>query len=500
MSLDPVDRLIDFAESNPAHPAVVESERTVTYEEFVLMSQSMAAAMMARGDRPRVLIHLPQCAEAYAAMFGALMAGGTYAPTNVTAPADRQRMVLERFVPDVVVSATRWIDALMLDPSDAAIVDIDHVQSVQQNLASDVADLAYVMFTSGSTGIPKGVMIPRAGLSHYTSWALDAMQVTPDDRWSQHPNIGFDLSVLDIYGALCGGATLYPLQSRGDRLQPGEAIRRNQLTIWNSVPSVIDLILRGKQMTPDYLGSLRLFTFCGEPLLQSHLEAIFAARPDVLVHNTYGPTEATVSFTLVKLNAENYAPACRQSVALGDPIPGMHLWLEDGSTPDEGEIVIGGPQVALGYWSDEEQTAAAFGNRSVGEKSYATYRTGDWAIRQDGHLFFDGRIDRQVKIHGHRLELGEIDAALRSCGAAAACTVLWHGSLHSFVECENSSELPALLRAVAKRLPNYAVPAQLHPIDHLPRNANDKIDSLALTEALEATDGTLGNDRQDAAQ
>jgi len=178
----------------------------------------------------------------------------------------------------------------------------------------------------------------------------------------------------------------------------------------------------------------------------------------------------------------------------------MHLWLEDGDTADEGEIVIGGPQVAMGYWSDEEQTAAAFAQKTVGDETHVTYRTGDWAIRQDGHLFFDGRIDRQVKIHGHRLELGEIDAALRSCGAIAACTVLWRGTLRSFVECGDSSELPALIRAVAEKLPNYAVPARLHWIDHLPRNANDKIDSLALTDTLEKTDGEMDDVRQDAAQ
>ena len=417
-------------------------------------------------------------------MFASLMVGGVYAPTNITAPAQRQRLVLNAFEPEAIVTNGKHLETLGIEADDPRLILIDSLPSEPAKSAAEPHDLAYVMFTSGSTGIPKGVMVPRQGLAHYVRWALDAMQISKQDRWSQHPNIGFDLSVLDIYGALCGGATLYPLVSRTDRLMPGKAIERHGLTIWNSVPSVIDLINRAGHMTADHLASLRMITFCGEPLLESHLDAIFQARPDIPVHNTYGPTEATVSFTLIRLGTPGYRDACRNSVALGDPIPGMQLDLVGGPTEDEGEIIISGPQVARGYWRDEEQTRVVFGPMQLdGEERFA-YRTGDWAVKEGQHLYFVTRIDRQVKIHGNRVELGDIDAAMRACGAAVSYTVLSEGALHSFIEAPADTDISALMRAIAGVLPHYAIPAAIHPIDHMPRNANDKIDAKALQDLL----------------
>jgi D-alanine--poly(phosphoribitol) ligase subunit 1 len=483
--VDPLELFFANAAARAAHPAVVEGSRTWSYGDLAAFVRRAAKAIGERGNQPRTLIHLPQCAEAYGAMFSSLMVGGIYAPTNVTAPVQRQRLVLDAFKPAAIVTDTRWVATLGLDIEDPRLVLIDALPEEVSVLPAEPHDLAYVMFTSGSTGTPKGVMVPREGLAHYIRWAIDAMQITHHDRWSQHPNIGFDLSVLDIYGALCGGATLYPLISRSDRLMPGKAILRHGLTIWNSVPSVIDLMKRAEHMTTEHLASLRLITFCGEPLLESHLDAIFAARPDILVHNTYGPTEATVSFTLIKLGSTGFRDACRTSVALGDPISGMQLDLIGGETENEGEIVISGPQVARGYWRDDEQTRTAFGPMQLdGAERYA-YRTGDWAVKEGGHFYFVSRIDRQVKIHGNRIELGEIDAALRACGVAVVYTVLSNGELHSFIEGNASVNTGALMRAVADALPSYAVPSAIHPIAHLPRNANDKIDSKALQEILE---------------
>ena len=484
---DPVELFSRRVKASPDHVAIAEAGRSTSYAELANLAARFAAAFRARGGRaPRVLIHLPQCAEAYAAMLGSLMAGGIYAPNNLSAPAPRQRAVHEAFEPDVVVAGDGALEALGIGADDSRRVSPVDLPAPLAESAWSADDLAYVMFTSGSTGVPKGVMVAREGLAHYTDWALSAMEVRAEDRWSQHPNLGFDLSVLDIYGALCGGATLVPLARQGDRLTPAAAIRRHNLTIWNSVPSVVDLMIRARQVTAENLRSLRLLTFCGEPLLPAHLEAIFAARPDVRVHNTYGPTEATVSCTVVRLAAADYRDACRASVALGEPIPGMDIWLEGGESADEGEVVIGGPQVARGYWRDPERTAAVFGQARRGGVTLRTYRTGDRAARSGRHLFFVERVDRQVKILGHRIELGEIDAALRACGASAACTVLWNGELHAFIESTGSAALAELRAALATRLPTYAIPGHFHAIAALPRNVNDKADAGALIAQLAA--------------
>ena len=484
---DPVELFARRVKASPDHVAIAEAGRSTSYGELSELAARFAAAFRAKGGCvPRVLIHLPQCAEAYAAMLGSLMAGGIYAPNNLSAPVPRQRAVHDAFEPDVVVAVDGALEALGVGSADARRVNPAALPAPLPASAWSADDLAYVMFTSGSTGAPKGVMVARQGLAHYTDWAIAAMDVRPEDRWSQHPNLGFDLSVLDIYGALCGGATLVPLSRQGDRLTPAAAVRRHKLTIWNSVPSVVDLMMRARQVTTENLRSLRLLTFCGEPLLPAHLDAIFAARPDVVVHNTYGPTEATVSCTLVRLTAPDYRDACRASVALGEPIPGMDIWLEGGDSADDGEVVIGGPQVARGYWRDRERTTAVFGQARRGAATVPSYRTGDRAVRSGRHLFFVERVDRQVKILGHRIELGEIDAALRACGASAACTVLWNGELHAFIEGTRSAELSDLRAALAVRLPTYAIPTHLHAVAALPRNVNDKADAGALIAHLVA--------------
>ncbi len=483
---DPVTRFLNVAERTPNRPAVVDERGIVSFGALSDRVRRIAAGIRRATDgidHPKVLIHLEQSANAYAAMFAALMAGGFYAMTNTQAPLDRQRKTAARFAPDAIV-VSGGLPAGFLERQPPAVIDLDDLSATGLDRPAPAHELAYVVFTSGSTGEPKGVMISRAGLAHYAEWATEAMAISPDDRMSQHPNLAFDLSVLDVFGALCSGACLYPLVREADRLIPAQFIRRHGLTIWDSVPSVIDLMMRAGHVTRQNLGSLRLLTFCGEPLLQSHLDAIFAARPDVIVHNTYGPSEATVSCTLIRLTGDTYRSHCDGSVALGDAIPGMELHLIGGHSDVEGEIVLAGPQLARGYWQDDEATARAFRSCAVDGRAFRGYHTGDWVVRRKGDLFFAGRIDRQIKIRGHRLELGEVDVMLRACGVTNACTVLHDGVLHSFVETDGTLDESELKRRLQDKLPSYAIPERFYRLDVLPRNANDKIDALALKARL----------------
>lgn len=483
---DPLDLFLQAAAANPDRPAVIGGDETVSYRELAGCVARLARAIRtADTPHPRVAISLPKGAWAYAAMFGTFLAGGFYTPLNLDHPIGNRNRAIALFRPDVVVAMnTAEIDALAV-PEGCRGVAVEDLPRTGASLdPAPKHDLAYVMFTSGSTGLPKGVMISRDALAHYVAWAHEAMAVTPEDRWSQHPNIAFDLSVLDIYGALCAGACLYPILSRKDRLLPADAIRRHKLTIWNSVPSVVDLMVQAQQATPDRFATLRLATFCGEPLLEQHVEALFRARPDLQVHNTYGPTEATVSMTLVRLNAANFREKCSASVALGAPIPGMHMLLEGSEDPSEGEAVIAGPQVARGYWQDPDLADTVFGERIVDGKPLPAYRTGDWVRRDGEDLYFVARVDRQIKRNGFRLELGEIDAACREAGAAASCTVYVDQNLVSFVEGIDEAGKQFLLRKLADKLPNHAIPTEVRPLPALPRNANDKIDSQALEAIL----------------
>lgn len=489
-----LERFILIANELPDHPAVVQSGRTTSYSELLDFAQRLAyriAGSHATDGQPskRLLIHLPQSAEAYAAMFGAAMAGAVYAPVNVSAPLERQRLAVEKFRPEILLTLESLLDEAKSLAGDAEVITVESLDDQRLTTPLDPPELVYVMFTSGSTGEAKGVMVPFDALSHYVSWAIEAMAIVPEDRWSQHPNIAFDLAVLDIFGALCAGATLYPLTEPSDVLMPAQAIRRHELSIWNSVPSIMTSMVKTRTATAKNFESLRLLTFCGEPLLQMHLDAIFAARPDVVVHNTYGPTEATVSCTLLTLTKDNYLAACANSVAIGDAIPGMaiHLVDNDGNTADEGEIVITGPQVAKGYWRDPDLTATSFRAFPANGVMTPAYFTGDWGRRSGEQTYFLGRRDNQVKIRGERIELDDISAAIVRCGWGVAVAALIEDELHAFVEIEgNPPDESEARSSLGRFLLPHLIPSRFHFLECLPRNVNDKIDRRQLVDWVQS--------------
>ena len=483
-----IDLFLDCASRLPGHPAIVSGADVMDYAGLEQRAREFGGIFAARPGS-RIVIALPQTADVYAAMLGAGLAGGYYVPLNLAAPVAKLQRIVQLAEPDFIVASGEMAALLHQSHPDAGLVD--------PVFSSDVArlsgpgtrhHLAYIIFTSGSTGDPKGVMVPRTGLNHYTQWMGRAFAITPDDRWSQHPNLAFDLSVVDVYGALCHGATLYPLVSESDRLMPARMIARHKLTIWNSVPSVLNLMMQAGQLTAANLASLRLMTFCGEPLLPEHVRAIFAARPDVLVQNTYGPTEATVSMTELPLRVGACEAAMGDSVAIGEAIAGMGMNLVGGPDADEGEIVITGPQLADGYWRDPGKTAAAFRDVTVDGQVQRGYHTGDWAVRRNGHVFFRERIDFQVKVMGFRVELDEVASAIRDCGWPVACVFKRGDGLAAVVEaCAGQAFDEQALRAqLSAKIERHAVPQMIKLVDRMPRNDNDKLDRKAAAAWFES--------------
>ena len=478
--VDVVERLEARARATPDAPAVVERSGVTSYAAFCDRAHAFAAAFA--GAR-RVVIALDKGRDAYAAMFGALMAGATYAPVNVSSPEVRLRHICEVFEPDVVV-AGRVLASLASGPR-AALIEPGALPVAGPRLPQPAALapdlLAYVMFTSGSTGAPKGVAIPRAALAHYVDWLGPAMGIGPGDRMSQHPNIGFDLSVLDIYGALCWGAALHPFTEASARLLPARKVEADRITIWNSVPSVVSLMMTAGELDAGHLASVRLFTFCGEILRQDQVAALFAARPDATVFNTYGPTEATVAMTCRELKADNHARLCPSSAPLGDAIGVMRLHLASDPGDGEGEIVISGPQLAAGYWGDPVLTAEKFRDFDGPGGPVRAFYTGDYAARIEGELYFLGRRDDMVKLRGHRVHLGEVRRALGGLGYGNAFIFAKDDALFAVVERSGQVfDEKALIAALSASLDSYFVPEAIICIDRLPLTSNDKIDGGTL--------------------
>jgi D-alanine--poly(phosphoribitol) ligase subunit 1 len=507
--MDIVDLFVTQASRSAAREAVLQDQGATTYRQLHTLTRQIAYNLR-EFKQPRTLIYLAQSPEAYASMLGVLMAGGYYCPVNLAHPLDRQKRVIQLFDPDVILTNSaniRSVECMLaeldreprllpeaavagfedtLRPGRRVIMNSDSLEAAPPVLpsVSSVHELAYVMFTSGSTGQPKGVMIRRCAVSRLVQWAAEAFQPVPGDRWGQFSNIAFDLSVPDIYTALATGAALVPITSARDRLMPATVIRKRRLTIWNSVSSVIDLMIQANHTTPDMLHSLRLVNFCGEALRPHHLEALFGANAGLTVFNTYGPTEITVLCTSIPLRAGEYTEACRATVAIGQPIPGwdLHLVGEPGS--NEGEIAVSGEYIGAGYWRSPGQTDAVYRRIVVNGRPQRAYYTGDWGERHGQHVFFMRRMDRQVKVRGNRVELGEVDFRIREFGVGNCFSLISQGSIHSFLEVPAPIDEDALRSFLAARLPAYALPSRFIYRSRLPRNHNDKIDANELERSL----------------
>tara|TARA_R110002096_G_scaffold85802_2_gene197845 strand:+ start:93 stop:1565 length:1473 start_codon:yes stop_codon:yes gene_type:complete len=486
MKRDVVSRFCEIARAHPEHAAVVTTERgTCTYSALLRFAATVRARVLEHSPKGgSIAIVAEQNELGYGAMLGALMAGRGYVPINPGHPPLLKKEIIEISESSVVLAKGAGAN---LTSDKCIALDLERIWEEVDTTAElvDEVDLdfdesiGYTIFTSGSTGRPKGVQIFRHSLNCYVDWAVDAMKISTADRWSQHPNLGFDLSVLDVYGALCGGATLFPITSPADRLMPARLIKRERLTIWNSVPSVLDLLNRASQLNQDHLGSLRLATFCGEALYPRHLEWLFEANENLIVHNTYGPTEATVSCTLVTLTVSNFTQFCRDTVALGDPIVGMKLRLDGRGNGSQGEIWLAGDQLSKGYLKRDEETQKLF----VEDKGERWYRTGDLAEEIDGQLYFLERLDNQVKVNGYRIELGAIAARVMKLTNLTAKVVLINGRLCCFVENRGEPlELENLTAQLQSCSESYAVPEVFHEIAAFPRNQNDKIDLKKLVE------------------
>ena len=488
--VDVIDAFLATAAAKASHTAIVVHGQSWSYANLERQARSFAAAF-AKQNATAVMIALPQGPEAYAAMVGAGLAGCFYAPLNLDVPLAKLQLIAAQMQPDVIVAKSDLASGLAQVASRAHCLDPAETRHGTFVGSGTRHELAYVIFTSGTTGQPKGVMIPRTALNHYIDWVKSSGFITPSDRVAQFSNIAFDVSVTDVYGTFSQGATLFPVTGRADRMFPARMVAREQLTVWNSTPSVLSLMMQAGELEGDLLKSLRLINCCGEPLLPAHVDALFAALPDTLLQNSYGPTETTVTMTELRLNPYNLRAACRSSVSIGPAIAGMGLHLHGGGHADEGEIVITGPQLATGYWQDAEKTAAAFREIEVGGKRVRAYFSGDWAERHEGHVFFKERIDLQVKIHGFRLELDEVARAIHEQGYPVTCVLKWRDELAAVIECPHSKPFDegALRTALAKKLEAHAVPYLIKRIEQMPRTDNHKLNRHAVIEWLDAAEG-----------
>lgn len=498
-------QVIEVAERFPNRPAVTFRSTTLTYAELRQAAEQVASALVAGGIRraDRVAVLTDRSAAMVPAVLGVHLAGAAYVPLDPEHPDARLRQSLaDSSATAVLVTAGSPDRARSFGIPVLTVGDTPNPASFPTTLGSGTAhDPAYAIFTSGSTGRPKAVVVEHGALAASTA---ARQQVYPANMvFLLLSPLAFDSAAAGIWGTLTTGGQLIVADT--DEIRDPDLlislIQLHSATHLLCVPSLYAVLLRrARNAGAATLATLKEVVVAGEPLPQSLLDEHFELLPGVAVTNEYGPTEAAIWCSFRRYRSA--AP-----VTIGGPIPGARLYVLDHAlrpTPVgiSGELYVGGPGVARGYFGRPKDTAAAFLPDPFCDVAGARmYRTGDrvrWS--EDGELVFLGRTDEQLKVRGHRLHPGEIEEALRAVtGVREAAVVLHKSSLVAFVT--GSAQQQEVRRHALEALPAYMVPGMVHVVPELPKTSNGKVDRNALhTEAAALAGATTPSGRNGSSQ
>jgi amino acid adenylation domain-containing protein len=512
------------AECHPDRPALWIDDAFVTYEALLGSAARIASALVEGGcgdGTARCAVLGQRGLIDFTGILGALLARCTYVPMHVRHPVSRLAQVMREAELGAMVVARDHLDTarallesapnpmLLIVPDAAAAPDWaaemprhrilcrgDLPQRGWQDLAAGSPDDgAYLLFTSGSTGTPKGVLVRNRNVMPYLRSVAARYAPAPDDRCTQLFDLTFDLSVHDMFLCWGAGAALYRVPDKA-RFVPRDFVRRHALTTWFSVPSTAATMLGLHALRPGDFPSMRLALFCGEALPKRLADAWMAAAPNAVIENLYGPTEATIALTAFPLSRDRRGLGeLPEVIPIGTPLPGQAAVPVDASGQpaaegEEGELCLAGSQVTDGYWRRPDLTTERFVRFDWDDRIW--YRTGDRArLTREHGLEFLGRLDRQVKIAGHRVELQEVEAVLHRAAGANAAAIAWPlgadglaRGITAFVG-QTNRDIREILEACRQALPPYAVPAAIHCIEDWPRNSSGKTDHGRLREFVE---------------
>lgn len=500
----------EVAASHTARPALRYSEQQYSYLELVHWVERLSVLLLDHGLHCGDVIAIGNNKRplSYALMLAALRLGIAYVNIDVASPLARNSRILEvcgatllfyddpKCAPglqDLAHNNNCLAIALEFDAlPDVSQLDRDAQQRLMQQV--DGSTIAYVMFTSGSTGIPKGVAVTHQNVLHFIAWGRQYFDISSQDNFANLSPMYFDNSVFDFYVGLFSGASLSPVY-RELMSSPYELVAhvgKMQCSIWFSVPSLLIYLMAMKAITLNALPMLRRIVFGGEGYPKVELKKLFDMfSGQATLVNVYGPTECTCICSAYRLNSGDFLEMDGLP-PLGSLNPNFDYRILDDYEKDahSGELCLIGPNVAAGYFNDLERSASSFFTLSEpGRFMKRMYRTGDLVQEVRGVLHFIGRKDNQVKHMGYRIELEEIEHALVKLPQINQAAVIYqrsnaaYGKLIGFVASSAEVGQQGLLDELAKVLPNYMIPSSIVIKAELPKNANGKVDRQQL-EAL----------------
>jgi len=474
----------------PERNAFCVEGRFYTYREFKSKINAIVRRIESEfPDEVRIGVHVSDSMETYAAIVALLLTGRTYIPIHPHHPADRTQQIISQ-------SGIRFLLGVQPDNALADITYVDISESATEQDANNPLpqhpfcpeDNAYILFTSGSTGIPKGVPITYTNLNSFVDAFGDlGYQLNEHDRFLQMFDLTFDLSVMSYLIPLCMGACVYTVPFTGVKyLNIYNILEEHEITFALMVPSILAGL---RPYLPEIeLPAMKYSLFCGEALPAELCKEWCGCLPNAVVNNVYGPTEATIFCLTYAIGDLGAIEEYNGIISIGREMTGMQAIVIDESGnelagEEKGELCLSGKFVTPGYLS-AEKTREAF--LTINGRRF--YKTGDIAFRgPTGNFMYCGRADHQVKIQGYRIELAEVEHHLRSAMgnanvvAIVLCNKQGLSEIHAVVEGKvfNKEEILIILAA---KIPSYMLPAAIHELEQLPLNANGKTDRQSLVK------------------
>ncbi len=511
--------LENSARQYPERVAVEDQKRSATYGELdgwaTRLARGLREGGVGRGDRVGFL--LPKSLEAVVSAFGIMKAGAAYVPLDSAAPATRLAYIVRNCgMRGLVTSRRLWeqiageLDAdtlsvvVLTDAHETApgrdglrVVGWEEVAATADepvpNDSLTEQDLAYILYTSGSTGDPKGVMLSHRAALTFVNWAGDLVGVSPDDRLSQHAPMHFDLSIFDLYAGIRAGATvvLVPKSLSVFPRNLADFIEERGITVWYSVPSILTKLLLHGGLERHGLRSLRTVIFAGEVFPTKYLRGLMESVPHPEYLNWYGPTESNVCtwYRVPTLDPDRddaipIGRACGNTDVFAITPEGRLAGVDE-----EGELYVRSPSLMDGYWGDPERTTRTLVRHPLRpELARDVLRTGDLVrLGADGDYRFLGRRDNMIKSRGYRIELGEIETALYAHGSVREAAVVAIpddevGNLIKAVVVVTDPDIRAsdLEYHCSQRIPRYMIPGAFEFRESLPKTSTGKVDRPTL--------------------
>ncbi|MBI5049315.1 MAG: amino acid adenylation domain-containing protein [Nitrospirae bacterium] len=506
--------------------AVTSRGKEITYGDLNALSNQLSLGLDSRNVRTgdRIGIYLHKSIDAVTAIFGILKSGACYVPLDPMSPVERQILIVNDCSLEYLITSSKKLpDVRQILQSASSlkyifVIDIAKEECQEQISGVNIifkdeifktpgtsmeqpqkqvteSNLAYILYTSGSTGQPKGVMIPHKAALAFVNWAWKCFNVNSDDIVSSHAPFHFDLSIFDIFAAVKAGATIciVPHELSSFPRSLSDFIEKQKISTWYSVPSILTQLVLYGNLEQKNLSSLRQVLFAGEVFPSKYLRRLMELIPHAKYYNLYGPTETNVItyYHVAEL------PDVNTSIPIGVPCDGVKTYIVNKSgaivkNGEMGELYVSAPTLMDGYWKDSKKTESVlFKNPSsfLPSANETIYKTGDLVnYNQNGVLEYHGRGDAMIKSRGYRIELGEIETALLSHPDINEAAVLGipHDEIGTWIKAFVASKKDSAISEKAvqhfcsQKLPHYMVPEAVAITDSLPKTSTGKIDRKKL--------------------